>query len=329
MLKKTTIVKSPYSPGLQLKKINLPERIILYYQKKGRFIKDLPSYEQVEGRDPWIPDKCKNPNFLESYLEESCSVRNKGEGAEKSKFYAQEVLSRFTRHNKKYFSKLKREYMLSGLTKPIRISALVDKNIKTVAYIKKPSIERIFGIELYNLFSGQPEQDFIFSEYSFIESPVAGIHINRLNKRRIENLPNFKESLIRLATLDDFISINDLERKVEPNETLSNLLVDEQGRVSAFDFNTMFNPDAFPESQLIPAMLNYGFDLPQIIEKEIRLDESRKIISRICKNKEKFNDLVKLLDEIPYMKSLFEEKGFKSAKNFFKIKELKLRSQAR
>ncbi len=326
-MKKQDKSPSPYSPGEDLKEIELPNSVIIHYQKRGMFLRSLPSYEQVKGSDSYIPEALLKERGVDIqgnkwalYNVESCPVRNKEGGEEQAINHTIDLLSRFSRERKRYISRPTRDYALLGRTKPIRISGTIDGHIRVTVYVKKPSTLRIFGIELYNILSGRPRQEFLFSRHVFLETPVAGIHMTANNRRRLSKRKNFVESLVRLSTLDDFMEINDLDMEVDPDETLSNVLLDNQGNVSAFDFNNLLHPAIQRNDPLIVKMMINGIKIPQNLEKKIRINESEKIMSRIRRNQGKFDEVINLMDKTPYMKRIFEEKGYKSAKRFFKSK---------
>ena len=312
--------KSPFSPGMNLRKRDIPEKVITYFQQRGKFVKSLPSYEQVERRNPIIPEEIKDPERLGMFLEDTYPVINKTlEAKEKADNYAREVIAKFTRNKCKGISKISRTYMLTGYTRPIRATCLIDKETKVSIYVKKPSIERIFGMALYNLLSGNLEQDYIFNGYAFVESEIPGVHPSDINKKHILSRPNLAESLVRLAVLDEFLSINDLERRGGENKLFVNILVQYDGNVAAFDFNTILQPEADNKtSPLLQAFREYGLNIPANLEKAVRIDEARKINARIYGNHKTFKNIIDLADSIPYMRRRVQEKGYKSIENYFK-----------
>lgn len=318
---------SPHSSGLRLKRIDLPEPIIVYFQKRGRFVRNLPSYEQIEGRNAVIPDTARKELFLDIFIVETYPVDNQDDESRiRAESRALELLSIFTRSKKPSISKLSRTYMLTGYTKPIKISCLLDKKADISVYVKKPSTERIFGMLLYNLLSGNPEQDYIFNNYSFVERGIFGEHLNDFNKKGILMRQRFRESIVRLAELDDFISINDLERRIGPKNAFGNFLVGYDGNVVAFDFNTLFQPETGKQkSPLVDAVRAAGIDIQSEFEGRIRDDEARRIRGRVNENRRAFERIAELIDGVPYMIDRINEKGYKSAEQYFKIKLSKLR----
>lgn len=313
---------SPHSPGLSLRRIDLPEPVIVYFQKRGMYIKSLPSYEQIEGRDPMIPDSKRNPDNPNYFLVETCPVENASEEARlKAENHATELLSTFTRNPIRSFSKISRTYMLNGLTKPIRVSGVLDTKVKNTIYVKKPSIERIFGIALYNLLAGLAPQDYIFNNYSFIERGIEGEHVCPETLKQAVKRKNFLESLVRLSTLDEFLSITDLDKDIGPKGCFDNFLVQYDGTCIAFDFNTIFEPGFDTTNRsLLNKLKGLGVAIPPKLEQDTRADEARKIIARLNRHSSIFEGLISLIDKVPYMKERFKESGFKSAEAFFKDK---------
>lgn len=319
--------QSPHSPGMNLKRIELPEAVITYFQQRGRFIRGLPSYEQIEGRNPLLPEEIEENLRFGIFIYETYPVNNNtSENVQKAECYARETVSTFTRNKPREISKLSREYMLMGYTRPIRINFLMDKKIQSAVYVKKPSIERIFGMYLYNFLSGSPSQDYLFNNYTFLEKEISGVHLDDENKQALSSKPRFKESAIRLATLDDFMAISDLERKSGPKNALTNILVQYDGSITAFDFNTVLQPFVeFTRSPFLDRLREMGIDIPKRLEKQITAEEALRINHVINQHRACFESIVELIDKVPYMKSRIEEKGYKSAKKYFKDALYKLR----
>ena len=314
-----TTETSPYSPGIVQERISLAEPVITYFQQRGMFIRSLSSYEQIRGRDSAMPIEIMEDWRFGKYVEDSYPLENASEEAKKkAEKHSQELLSRFTRNNPSQISKIKRDFMISGLTLPIRLNALIDREIKATVYVKKPSTERIFGVLLYNLLSGHPPQDFIFNCYSFVERAVLGEHLGDENFRRLIHRPKFKESIVRLSELDDLLSINDLDRRSGINNSFPNILFSYDGEAYAFDFNTILQPEVEGRSTLVETMREAGVDITSKFEKQIRREESLCLNARIHKNRPCFESIVKLIDSIPYMQDRIQEKGYHSAKEFFK-----------
>lgn len=314
---------------MNLRKIELPQPVVTFFQQRGQFIRGLPSYEQIEGRNPLLPEEIKENIRFGIFLHETYPVENKSqENTEKAEEYALDIASTFTRNKPSTLSKLSRTYMLTGYTCPIELKFLIDNEIKSAIYIKKPSVERIFGSYLYNLISGNTPQDCIFNNYSFVERQIPGVHLDDSNKHELSKRPRFIESAVRLATIDEFMEISDLERKAGPANTLTNILVQYDGTLAAFDFDTLLQPYVtFTKSPFLDRLREMNIEVPEKLEKQIQRDEAQRINQVICKHRGCFEGIIELMDKVPYMKSRLEEKGYKSAKRYFKMSLDKIRSK--
>ncbi len=310
-------------------KINLPKEVITYFQQRGHFVRDFPSYEQVRGRDGELPIEINNSIMFGEFPDSTYPIKNRlPRDQRKAEEYSLNIVSLFTRNNPRSISKLERDYMLFGCSKPIRIRSLLDKKIKSSIYVKKPSIERLFGINLYNFLSGKEKQDYIFNNYSFVEREISGGHIDQENKSNISKRERFKESAIRLATLDDFMSISDLDKQDGPNDSLSNILIKSDGSIIAFDFNTILQPYIkYEQSPLLDRLREMKIDIPINLEREIASDEARRICYTIHQNKNCFNKIVRLIDKVPYMRSRLEEGGYESAEEYFEESTSRLKER--
>ena len=310
---------SPGSPGIIQSKINLPEPVLTFFQQRGLFVRGLASYEQIVGRSPILPETVIEEWRTGTYEQDSYVIKNSSpEGQQRAEEHASEILARFMKNSASQIKRVNRAYMISGMTLPIRITGQVDRDTITTVYVKKPSVERIFGVLIYNLLSGHVQQEFLFNNYSFVERAITGEHLSQRNFRKMTQRPNFRESLIRLAELDDFVSINDLERKGGVGNIFPNFLVASNGEISAFDFNTILQPEIQERSPLVEVMRAEGVDIPSRYEKQIRADEARCLNARVYTNRHIFDGIVKLIDAIPYMSERIKEKGYRSAKDFFR-----------
>lgn len=312
---------SPCSPGIHLKRIDIPQSIVTYYQQRGLFVRGLPGYEQIEGKESTveqtIADKSQELGELHTYPVENSRKEDQLKAEEESR----DLIACFTRGNPRHITQVKRDYMILGNTLPIKVQAYQDKTYKTVLFVKKPNIFRIFGASFYNILSGNlPMQDFIFNCYSFVEREIEGQHLDTANKKAIEQKTLFKESSVRLALLDDFIFINDLARTVGPKKCMDNIIIKYDGTLMAFDFEKLFeNPFKYLQRiTLLEVLRDKGLDVSIKFEKQTRQEEARKILSRMERNKHTLGGLCKLLNHSPEMVDRFQQGGFKSAEAFFK-----------
>ena len=323
---------SPCSPGIHLKRIDLPSQIVNYYQQRGLFVRGLPGYEQIEGKDSTVEQTIAERGS-ELLKQHTYPVENsKREDQLEAEKEAKELIACFTRGSIRHLTQIKRDYMILGNTLPIRVQADQDKTYKTILFVKKPNLFRIFGASLYNILSGNlPMQDFIFNCYSFVEREIEGQHLDLANKKELEKRPLFKESAVRLALLDDFLFINDLARTIGPKRCMDNIIVKYDGTLMAFDFEKLFeNPFRYIQ-RITPleVLREMGIDISEKFEKQTRHEEARKILSRLERNKHALEGLCKLWSYSPEMVNRFQQGGFKSSENFFKDRMHYLRNQTK
>jgi len=321
---------SPSYPGIHLARIDIPKKITTYFQQRGLFVLSLPGYEQIEGKNNESREIIESGNIpLERT--EPYPLRNKEDlDRQEAEVSCFELLGRFAKESPRHFTRLTRDYMILGNTLPIKVQAYINGKIKLGVYVKKPNIPRIFGASLYNLLSGNNQlQDFMFNRYSFIEREIVGNHISDINKKSVTKRPLFKESVIRLATLDDFMLINDLGRNVGPINCFDNFIVQSDGICIAFDFNRLLdNPCMYPAHvPFLDLIRSQKIDIPRIMEKQVRSDEARRILWRIHKNQHSFDHLVDLIDQSDELLKHLKEAGYKSAKEFFEYRRRFLISQ--
>lgn len=321
--------KSPYSHGMIFDKIELPHTVTTFFQQRNKFVRGLPSYEQIEGREPYLPEEVKEDTMFSKFNYEKYPISNLDfDDSMRAEGHAIDLASVFTRNRPRDISKVSRDYMLIGFTKPIRIGFKIENKTNSAVYVKRPSIERIFGSCLYSLLSCNQCQDFVFNNYSFVEKEISGTHLDNENKRILTKRHKFVDSAIRLATLDDFMSISDLERVSGPKNTLSNILVQYDGSMEAFDFNTILQPYVkFKKNPFLEQLREMKIDISEKREEEISSDEAKRLNYTLEKKKPLFNALVNLMDRVPYMKERVEEQGYDSVKEYFKHSREKLKAK--
>lgn len=323
--------RSPESPNRNLKKIELPKEIKTFFSKRGKFIRGLPSYEQVEGQFPNNHDEFFDFEYgFPLPLRESCAVNNlDSENYDRAQKHTKNLLSLFFQENEKEISAPERKYMLTGGTKPIRIaSEIAGKDLRI--YAKLPSVERIAGLSIYNIIAENEPINFMFSEYIFVEDSVKGRHLDHENLRFIQEIKNLPEKIIRLNLQDQFIGINDLNRNIDlPNKpgNLANILIQNTGHCVAFDVDCAFNWE-FPPYNLVDLFRDRGISISSDLERRITSEEAQRISQKIHgKKKKPYQKILKLLGKIPSLNERFEEIGYKSAKEYFKSKESWLKSK--
>ncbi len=317
---------SPQSPGRIFDKIDLPVKIINHYAQRGKFIRGLPSYEQIEGREPnELPDYIMDKYTREIPEVESFPVTNKKkEYEQKAEFYAKGLISDFYKASQNSISIFGRTYMLFGRTQPIRIDAKIGHE-KKVLFAKCPSVERIVGLSLYNMLSEQDPIDFTFSEYVFVEEEVRGLHPDEENDKILLKIPRLAESIAKLKVLDDFLSICDFDVYRTPRgstkKSLVNVMVRTDGTASAFDLDCIFE-HTFPPYNLVELFRERGIKIDQGLEHLIRGEEKQRILHAIkVQSSKPYRKLIKMMDQVPYLKERFKGTGFNSAEEFFKFKE--------
>lgn len=316
-----TYSKSPRSKGKILRKIDLPVELKAFFGQRNKFIRGLPSYEQIEGRDP----EDHNQNFDWTYgfptpLQETCPVNNTNPDSYKNaQTRTKELLSLFFGINSGGIAEPIREYMLTGGTKPIRVSTHLEKQGRKV-YVKLPSVERIIGLSLYNLISDHHPIDFLFSEYVFVEDSVPGRHIDEENIKYFQRLPKLPESIVRLAVQDRFLGLNDLDRTVDlpgRKNALVNLLVQSEGEAVAFDVDCAFSKNT-TEYDLVQKARESGIDIPTDLEKRVERDEANRILHKIhVTSNKRYEGYIHLMERIDSLRTQLEQMGFKNPRKYF------------
>lgn len=331
-----TYSRSPRSHGRALKKIELPGELKTFFGKKGKFIRGLPSYEQIEGTHPQDHRHCFSTKYgFPEPLQETHPVNNvEIRVYEQAQERTRDLLHLFFHISPKHIAEPLREYMLTGGTKPIRVSThIIQDGIKAGrrVYVKLPSIERVIGLSLYNLISNKPPIDFLFSEYVFVEDSVPGRHMDKGSMKYFQRLPKLPESLVRLAVQDKFIGINDLDRTIDlpdKENSLVNLLVQSDGEVVAFDVDCAFTKQE-TDYDLVEKARDDGVEIPKEMERRVSKDEARKIKHIIdTTSYKRFNEFIALMDKITSLREQFRSIGFNNARAYFLEREKWLKSEA-
>ncbi|MGV8131019.1 MAG: hypothetical protein ACP5N7_02860 [Candidatus Pacearchaeota archaeon] len=329
--------RSPKSNNRTLTKIDLPDEIKAHYSKRRKFIRGLPSYQQIEGINP--EDHSGSFDYTYGFpipKEETRLVNNTSpEDYKSAQQQTIDLLHLFFATPQSHVAEPVREYMLTGGTKPIRVSTHLkeggNKFGKRV-YVKLPSVERIIGLSLYNLISGKYPVDFLFSEYVFIEDSVPGRHIDRDNIQYFQRLQNLPYSLVRLAVQDKFLGLHDLDRTVDlpgKRSSLVNLLVQSEGEVVAFDVDCAFTT-AEVRYSLVDKAREQGIIIPEAVEKNISREEARRIMHIInVVSPKPYQRFISLIDKIALLREQFERIGFKEANKYFREREKWLKSMAK
>lgn len=320
-----TYSKSPRSNGRVLKKIELPEELKVFFGKRRKFIRGIPSYDEIEGNFP----EDHSHNFDTTYgfpipLRETYPVNNQTEEAyKKAQEKTTELLHIFFGVSENRLTAPVREYMLTGGTKPIRVSTELDGQGRRV-FVKLPSLERIIGLSLYNLITENAPLDFLFSEYVFVEDSVKGRHIDEEHIKYFQMLDSLGESVVRLAVQDRFLGLNDLDREVQLPErkgTLVNIIVNPKGKAVAFDVDCTFK-HPFPPYDLVEVARQAGIKIPKDFEREVIKDEARRISHVICgRSRKAYQKFVSLIDHLRPLVDQFKTMGLKSGKEYFQKKE--------
>ncbi|MSS74378.1 hypothetical protein EXS72_01930 [Candidatus Pacearchaeota archaeon] len=322
--------RSPESPNRKFRKIDLPKEIKVFFGQRRKFIRGLPSYEQIEGINPENHEKCFDNTYgFPIPLVETHPVNNQEkEMYESAQKKTRELIHLFFGVPNSEIAEPLREYMLTGGTKPIRISTHISDEGRRV-YVKLPSVERIMGLSLYNLISGRKHLDFLFSEYVFVEDSVQGRHMNEKNIGYFKRLPKLGQSIIESKIQDKFLGINDLDREVDLLNSpgnLVNLLIQADGEVSLFDVDCAFMK-AHPPYDLVDLLRARGIPITKEIEKEIEKKEAKRIRYVIHGTSQKtYKHFIDLMDKIPSLREQFKKLGFESAKKYFDEKERWLNS---
>ena len=323
--------QSPESPNRKLRKIELPEEIKTFFAKRSKFVRGLPSYEQIEGVGPENHEKCFDYTCgFPIPLVETHPVNNVDrENYKKAQERTRNLSKLFFGAHQGEIAEPLREYMLTGGTKPIRVTTHISREGR-IMYVKLPSIERIIGLSLYNLISGKPHIDFLFSEYVFVEDSVPGRHIDEKNINYFQRLKKLSVAIVEARTQDRFLGINDLDRDVDlPNshKNLVNLLVQSDGEIALFDVDCAFTK-AFPDYDLVDILRKRGIIILPDLERKAEKEEAKRILKIIHgTSKKAYAKFIDLMDKIPLLKEQFSKIGFKSARSYFDEKEKWLSSK--
>ena len=281
-----------------------------YYQNEG-----LPTYSRIVGENPLpIPDELRDQR---GYLKEKYMVRN---ATRSDREDAEECVKRVFAHmlmqDPDNVSNIERHYMLLGATMPIRLEATVGRHMRYVFYVKRPNIARIFGKVLYNFLSGLEEQDFLFSDGIYIERDVDGYHPDKNTRAHLQNHGTFVPSLVRLAALDELLSINDLTEVRGENEQYVNIITTAANKAAAFDFDLLFKPDSH-EPKLIEFMRRRQWRIRPSLEREVLAAERAEIRGRILRYENDFYALVQLMDDVPELVDRIRHFGQESFQQYF------------
>lgn len=323
--------RSPESPNRKLKKIELPKEIRNYFAQRGKFLRGLPSYEQIEGQHP--EDHEQYFDFTYGFprpLKEAHPVNNfKEDSYQRAQNHSKILLKSFFNDSNNNIRSPRRDYMLTGGTKPVRITSEISGKSRRV-FAKLPSVERIIGLSLYNLICNHDPVDFLFSEYIFVEDFVKGDHLDRHNIRYHQSMERLSEEVVRLSIQDKFLGITDLDRSIDlidRPEMLANIIIQPDGNCVAFDVDCIFMKP-FPDYNLPDLFRDRGIEIPENLERRVIKEESASIAHKIHgKSRRAYENFIGLIDKIPMLSSQFRAMGFKSAREYFREKERWLLSQ--
>jgi hypothetical protein len=130
------------------------------------------------------------------------------------------------------------------------------------------------------------------------------------NLQYFQRLPNLPYSLVRLATQDKFLGINDLDRTVDlpgKKDSLVNLLVQSEGEVVAFDVDCAFSKPEITYS-LTDKAREQGIVIPEELEKRVAKEEARRIMHTINVVSPKvYRGFIDLMDKIGPLRTQLEE----------------------
>lgn len=314
-----------YSSSIVSLEVELPKKVMLFYRKRGKFVEDLPSYEHIEGKaiEPGneaysgmgAPIVLTYPLKYETEIQEGKAVehsmsliRNLYKSHERDSRSSQRVRKKTKRYALRKVEKsdiqiLERNYMMNARTLPIQILSAINGEAKNF-YVKKPSVARILGNELYNIIAGHEINTFVFNNTVFVENETKGElvlpphaddeetrELMKESKNKILQSPKFRESAIKADVHDWFLSVNDMDN-------YRNFLVDENMEVKLIDFDNMFNRRN-KEQTLIEFLKEEKADIPKKFYNVVAMQEKFEIRKRIVRNKKQFDNLIELFNHIP------------------------------
>ncbi|MFW6285997.1 MAG: hypothetical protein ACOC16_02640 [Nanoarchaeota archaeon] len=283
--------------------MEIDDKIKEYFKDRGYFFSDLKSYYDVEGNN--IKLKYELPRDLnlmknfENPIIDLDSIESK-----KTKENISNIFSKLYNCNVDLIQAGNRYLMENSATLPIKLEGTIWKNIKKVCYAKKINLNRLFGIELYNLISGNKPINYVFGDKIFVSEQAQGKLLNDylkgssfFKKNWLIDEKKYIHNNIRLEVLCSFLSLNDVV------ENHLNTFIDKEQNIHIIDFDKCFEPRKY--------RLNPGFQLD--IDKntyfKVVQDEVNLINKRILGNKDSINKVINLMKDIDFGKKNAKQLG--------------------
>lgn len=244
---------SLYAASMRKNEIEIPQGIINFFLKQGKYIQSLKkgnqtiklSYDGVEGwnarpvpkeyyNDPYLMEVEEYPLINEDMLSEG--------RAERMSIWALKLL--FGGNNQ--YLNIQRAYMINTSTVPIKINFHENKKkSKKKLFIKRPDTNRIIGKFLYDIISGITPMRYAFNHAIFLEEGIHGSVLSQLNENKFINSKNYKEGIAKAIVHAEVLG---LYRDVRNPR---NRIIDSNLATILFDFNLIFAPKEKNEGNIL------------------------------------------------------------------------------
>lgn len=286
----------------------LNKRLTEYFSDRREYIQALPPYVELRGEnirfkypvDSSIPDDViENP-----IIDDSKSQRKRAERKLKSVF---SVLYDVHERNVQILGRYR---MMNGRTQPVKVDAMLMGKVKRTCYVKQADWNRFFGLELYNMLSGNSQLDFIFGDSVFVDAKAPGRlkhYIIQEEKEIQEETEGKKEglnenkkyvtNLIRLEVLADLLSLHDLAY-------LHNTNIDDSFNIHLFDFDHAFDVKSYKLYDGVTLVDNLPLG-------EIIRDEKNLITRRALKERKRIRKLIDIMKEVDHKSETARSMGKK------------------
>lgn len=206
-----------------------------------------------------------------------------------------------------HLSVMRVDFCSFGNTQPFRIRIINDYNDNyDHFYIKRADASRVYGLELEDILSPN-RMRYLVDENTLVEEHIAGIPGDIYIEKHLETTEAFNQ--IRIAK--EFVKFNErcLVRLLGDMRSY-NFVVDAtpdfeatQFRIRAVDFDqqsyegwkNMYTPQFYKENQDLVKLVMKHMNLNTV--KQYRLEERRKIATRVKASKFQLNDLMEVMED--------------------------------
>jgi len=295
----------------------LNKRLAEYFSDRREYIQDLPPYIELRGenvRFEYPVNSSISPDILENPIIDTSKKQKKRVERKLKKAFS--VLYDVNERNIKILGRYR---MMNGRTQPIKVNAILMGKIKRTCYVKQADWNRFFGLELYNMLSGNSPLDFVFGDSVFIDARAPGKLKHYIiqeetksgKKEKLNENKRYVTNLIRLEVLADLLSLHDLAYPHNTN-------IDNSFNIHLFDFDHAFDSRIYKLYDDIPLVDK----LPLV---EIIRDEKNLITRRALKERKRVRKLIDIMKEVDHKSETARSMG-KKFKNMGEYLEFMLNS---